>query len=207
MIRIALVLLISSFSLVACGERVDDAETQTILHRGNGEEPESLDIHKSTSTEAGHVQRDIGEGLVGYTPEGEIRPAAAVDWSVSGDGRVYTFVLRADARWSNGDPVTAEDFVYSYRRLVNPATAALYTDSINAVENAGEIIRGDASPDTLGVTALDAHELRITLSQPVPYFLALLAHPSMFPVHPPSVEAHGDQYARAVSANERGTPG
>ncbi len=196
MIRLALLLLVSVCSLVACGERADVSQAITVLHRGNGEEPESLDIHKSTSTEAGHVQRDLGEGLVGYTREGEIRPAAADRWTLSADGRVYTFTLRPEARWSNGDPVTADDFVYSYRRLVNPATAALYTDSINAVENAGAILRGEAAPDALGVAAIGSHQLQVTLSQPVPYFLALLAHPSMFPVHRPSVEAHGDQYAR-----------
>jgi len=196
MVRLALMLLVSACSLAACGERADVMPEQTILHRGNGEEPESLDVHKSTSTEAGHVQRDIGEGLVGYTPEGDIRPAAAERWTLSDDGRVYTFLLRENARWSNGEPVTAEDFVYSYRRLVDPATAALYTDSVNAVENAPAIIRGEASPDTLGVEATGRHELRVTLSNQVPYFLALLAHPSMFPVYRPAVEAYGDQYAR-----------
>ena len=183
-------------SLAACGDRGATVETDQILHRGNGEEPESLDIHKSTSTEAGHVQRDFGEGLVGYTPDGELRPAAAADWTLSEDGTVYTFNLRPDGRWSNGDPVTAQDFVFSYRRLVDPATAALYTDSVNAVVHAAAILRGDASPDTLGVEAAGDHALIITLAQPVPYFVDLLAHPSMFPVHQASVDALGDQFAR-----------
>ena len=79
---------------------------------------------------------------------------------------------------------------------IDPATAALYTDSVNAVVNAREILAGEASPDTLGVQATGDHELKITLTQPVPYFLALLPHPSMFPVHPPSVIEHGDRHAR-----------
>lgn len=196
MFRTALLLLISACSLVACGERSDAPQEQTILHRGGGEEPESLDVHKSNSTEAGHVQRDLGEGLAGYTPEGEIRPTAAERWEISEDGTEYTFELRPNARWSNGDPVTATDFVYSYRRLVDPATAALYTDSVNSIANASAIMRGEASPDTLGVEAVSPHELKITLNQPVPYFLGLLAHPSMFPVHRSSIEEHGNQHAR-----------
>jgi len=188
--------LLLCLSLAACGDRGARDESDQVLHRGNGEEPESLDVHKSTSTEAGHVQRDIGEGLVGYTPDGEIRPAAAAAWTLSDDGTVYTFSLRPEGRWSNGDPVTAQDFVFSYRRLVDPATAALYTDSVNAVVNAAAILSGDALPDTLGVEATGDHELQITLTQPVPYFVDLLAHPSMFPVHPPSVEALGDRFAR-----------
>ena len=183
-------------SIAACGDRGASVKSDHILYRGNGEEPESLDVHKSTSTEAGHVQRDLGEGLVGYTPDGKIRPAAAATWTLSPDGTVYTFNLRPEGRWSNGDPVTAQDFVFSYRRLVDPATAALYTDSVNAVVNAAAILSGDASPNTLGVEAAGDHELRITLTQPVPYFVDLLAHPSMFPVHPASVEALGDQFAR-----------
>ena len=195
MVRLALVLLLSACSLVACGGPDSPAEL-SVLHRGNGEEPESLDVHKSSSTESGHVLRDLGEGLVGYTPQGEIRPAAAARWALSDQGRVYTFYLRPEARWSNGDPVTAQDFVFSYRRLVNPDTAALYTDTVNPVVNAREILAGEASPDTLGVAALSDYELQITLTQPVPYFLALLPHPSMFPVHPPSVMEHGDRQAR-----------
>ena len=114
-------LVIGLLCLSACGGG-QPGGTQSLLHRGTGEEPESLDVHKSRSTEAGHVQRDIGEGLVGYTREGELRPAAADHWTVSDDGTELIFVLRPDARWSNGDPVTAHDFAWSYRRLVNPET-------------------------------------------------------------------------------------
>jgi oligopeptide transport system substrate-binding protein len=189
------ILLVFFLSLAACGGADSDV-AESVLHRGGGEEPESLDIHKSNSTEAGHVQRDLGEGLVGYTPEGELVPAAAESWTISDDGREYRFRIRAAARWSSGDPLTAADFLYSYRRLVDPATAALYTQSIESVANASAILRGEAEVATLGVSASGPQELVITLAQPTPYFLALLAHPSMFPVHMPSVEAHGDRHAR-----------
>jgi oligopeptide transport system substrate-binding protein len=115
---------------------------------------------------------------------------------VSNDGLEYTFWLRPNARWSNGEPVTADDFVYSYRRLVDPATAAIYIDSIAAVENAEEILASKLSPDQLGVVAIDPYKLQIRLQWPVPYFLSLLAHPSTFPVHRGSIEQHGDAHSR-----------
>jgi len=188
-------LLTGALLIAACGGR-DPTSVDSVLHRGTGEEPESLDVHKSSSTEAGHVQRDIGEGLVGYSPDGLLVPAAAESWTVSADRTEYEFILRPGARWSNGDPVTAADFVYSYRRLVDPATAAVYVDSISDVLNAAEIIAGDLAPDALGAEAAGDHALRIRLRRPVPYFISLLAHPSMFPVHRGSIEAHGDAHAR-----------
>lgn len=167
-----------------------------MLNRGNGVEPESLDFHKAASTEAHDVQRDIGEGLTGLTPNGELRAAAAERWTVSDDGLLYTFWLRPAARWSNGDPVTAEDFVFSYRRLVNPATAAQYVKSVSDIDNATEIIAGDQSPTALGIVAAGTHRLEIRLRHPVPYFLNLLTHPSMFPVHRQSLQQHGDAHTR-----------
>jgi ABC-type oligopeptide transport system substrate-binding subunit len=188
-------LLVFVLALAGCGDTSDPSAPQ-VLHRGTGEEPESLDIHKSNSTEAGHVQRDLAEGLVGYSPTGELVPAVASEWTVSDDGTEYRFSLRPEARWSNGEPLTAEDFVYSYRRLVDPATAALYTQSIQSVENATAILAGEAPVDSLGVEASDVHTLVIRLERPTPYFLSLLAHSSMFPVHAPSIATHGDRYAR-----------
>ena len=154
-------------------------------------------MHRATSTEAGDVQRDLGEGLAGLTPDGEVRAAAAEHWEISADGKAYTFWLRQDARWSNGDPVTAEDFVYSFRRLVDPATAAIYVQSVGDIENAAGIIAGDIQPTSLGITAVNDYELRIRLNHAVPYLLSLLTHPSTFPVHRGSVEQHGDAHARA----------
>lgn len=154
-------------------------------------------MHKAVSTEAGDVQRDLGEGLLGVTPDGELRAAAAERWAVSDDGLKYTFWLRPTARWSNGEPVTAEDFVYSFRRLVDPATAAIYVDSVVDIENADAIIAGGLAPEALGVLAADQHELKIRLKHAVPYFLSLLTHPSTFPIHRGSVELHGSAHARA----------
>jgi ABC-type oligopeptide transport system substrate-binding subunit len=170
---------------------------ETVLHRGNGAEPESLDPHKSRSIQAADVLRDIGEGLVGYSSAGELIAAAAERWEVSEDGRHYDFWLRPEARWSNGETVTADQFVYSFRRLVDPGTAAFYAQALVDIENAADIVAGRMAPEGLGVEALDRFHLRIDLTNATPYFLGLLTHPSAFPVHPESIAEHGDGFARA----------
>ena len=190
-------LLLSLLVLGACGDSGPKPEALSVLNRGTGDEPESLDMHKASSTGAGDVQRDIGEGLLGFTPDGELRAATAESWDILDEGREYVFRLRPEARWSNGEPVTAEDFVYSFRRLVDPATAALYVKSVDSIENASEIMAGELLPESLGVSAVSTHEFRVRLKHSVPYFLSLLTHPSTFPVHRGSVEQHGDAHARA----------
>jgi oligopeptide transport system substrate-binding protein len=181
--------------LAACGG--DDSQRETVLNRGIGAEPESLDTHKSRTNQAGDVQRDLGEGLTGYAANGELQLAAAERMELSEDGLQYTFWLRPEGRWSNGDPVTAQDFVFGFRRLVDPQTAAFYAQqSLGDVVNATEIIAGERPVDDLGVAAIDDLQLQITLRQPVPYFLALLSHPSTFPMHRQSVDIHGDAHAR-----------
>ena len=194
---VSLVLAFACVGLAACSAP-DHDDVQT-LNRGIEAEPESLDFHKARSTAAGDVQRDLGEGLTGYTPGGALVARAAERWEVSEDGRDYTFFLRGDARWSNGQPVTAEDFVYSFRRLVDPATASFYSQSVSDIENAAAIIAGSKALEELAVTAAGDHELKVRLARPTPYFLALLTHPSMFPVHRASVEQHGDAHARPGS--------
>jgi len=182
--------------LAACGG-VQDAERDAVLHRGLGAEPESLDTHKARTNQAGDVQRDLGEGLTGYGADGKLELAAAERVELSEDGLQYTFWLRPDGKWSNGDKVTAQDFVFGFRRLVNPATAAFYAQqSLGDVVNATEIIAGERPVDDLAVAAINDLQLQITLNNPVPYFLALLTHPSTFPMHRPSVELHGDAHAR-----------
>ena len=143
--------------------------------------------------------RDLGEGLVGYTATGELVAAAAETWDISDDGLVYTFHLRDDLRWSNGEPVTAGHFVAGMRRLVNPATAAFYAEMLTSVENAAGIVSGGIPVSMLGVEAPDDNTLVLRLAQRTPYLLSLLTHPSTFPIHMPSVEEHGDTFARPGS--------
>jgi oligopeptide transport system substrate-binding protein len=183
------------YALATCGGPADVA-TST-LNRGVGPEPESLDPHHTRTTQAHTVQRDLFEGLVGYSPDGELVPAAAARWETSEDGLRYTFWLRPEARWSNGEPLTADDFVYSFRRLVDPATAAFYSEVLIAVENASEIIGGELPAESLGVRALDHQRFEIVLDYPVPYFISQLALPAAYPVNAANIAEHGDTFARA----------
>jgi len=190
---------LAAFAVAAagCGERGEPLAGRSVLNRGLSTEPESLDPQKGRSVQAADVLRDIGEGLVAYNEAGELIAAAAERWEISADGLTYTFHLRADARWSNGDPVSAEDFVFGLRRLVDPVTAALYAAELGNVVNAAAIVAGERAPAELGVAAPDARTLVISLLRPTPYLLSLLTHPSTFPVHRASFAQHGDAFARA----------
>jgi oligopeptide transport system substrate-binding protein len=177
-----------------------DAATQgydpAVLRRGNGPEPDTLDPQLGRTDASFNILRDAFEGLTAVGPDGSAVPAAAESWTVAPDGLEYVFRLRPGLRWSNGDPVTAADFVAGLRRLVDPATGSPYAQAIEPVVNASAIAAGEMQPDALGVSAPDALTLRIQLVTPAPYLLGLLAQPSAFPVHGPSLAANGAEYAR-----------
>jgi oligopeptide transport system substrate-binding protein len=170
------------------------AHAEQVLRRGGGIEPDTLDPHKTQALEIDH---DLFEGLAGIAPGGQVVPGAAARWEVSGDGRAYVFHLRPDARWSNGDPLTADDFVAGLRRAVTPATGSGYAQVLSPIANVGEILAGRAPPEMLGVEALDPATLRIRLQRPTPYLPSLLALPVAAPLHRPSFAQHGAQFARA----------
>ncbi len=172
------------------------ASAQVVYHRGNTAEPETLDQHLTSTIYESNILRDLYEGLVVHGPSAEVQPGVAESWTVSDDGLVYTFSLRDDALWSNGDPVTADDFVFSYRRILDPATGAKYADILYPLAGAEAVNTGEATGDALGVRAVDATTLEITLEQSTPYFIELLTHQTSLPVHPPSVEAHGMAFTR-----------
>jgi oligopeptide transport system substrate-binding protein len=169
---------------------------QQELHRDNGQEPQTLDPHLVEGLASAHILRDLFEGLTAESPEGRIIPGAAIRWNISRDGKTYTFYLRRDALWSNGDPVTAEDFVYGLQRSADPATASKYAQVLLPIENAAEVLSGDLPTSELGVTAMDEFTLQIRMKGPTPYFLALLNHPSTYPVHRASVLEHGPAFSR-----------
>jgi len=176
---------------------VPAAAVAATVNLGNGTEPESLDIHRSSGVSEANIQRDLFEGLVAQGPDASLVPGAAESWTVSDDGLVYTFTLRQDGRWSNGDPVTAEDFVYALRRGLDPATAADYAFILYPIENAEAVTRGEiADFDELGVKALDDHTLEITLKAPTPYFLDMLTHQMGYPLHRASIEQYGEAWTR-----------
>jgi oligopeptide transport system substrate-binding protein len=172
------------------------AEEQVLI-RGNGEEPQTLDPHLSEGIPSSHILRDLFEGLTTEAPDGTIIPGAASRWNISRDGLTYTFYMRRDGAWSNGDPITADDFVYSLRRSADPATASNYANMLYPIANAREVLAGEVPTDELGVTSLDRFTLQITLNDPTPYFLNLLTHSSLYPVHRESLEEHGSRFSRA----------
>ncbi len=170
---------------------------QQVLHLGNGADPQTLDPHRVQGVPGSNILRDLFEGLVGEAPDGSLVPGAARSWTVSEDGRVYTFRIRENGRWSNGDPVTAKDFEFGLRRSVDPATLSLYSSILFPIENAEAVANGELPPDALGVEAVDDHTLVIRLRAPTPYLPGLLTHSSTYPVHRPSLEQYGAGFARA----------
>jgi oligopeptide transport system substrate-binding protein len=167
-----------------------------VLHIGNGTEIQTLDPHRGEELQGSNIQRDLYEGLVNEAPNGELVPGAAESWDVSADGRLYTFHLRRNARWSNGDPVTAHDFVFGLRRGADPATLTIYSFILTPIKNADEITAGKLPPTELGARAVDDYTLEIELANATPYFLGLLTHSMTYPLHRPSFEQHGDRFTR-----------
>ncbi|QMT34088.1 ABC transporter substrate-binding protein [Conchiformibius steedae DSM 2580] len=161
-----------------------------------GAEPESLDPHKAGESASFDVIRQLLHGLVATDGEGNTVPALAEKWE-SPDNKVWTFHLR-DAKWHNGDPITAHDFVYSLRRLTDPATASPYASYLAdaKVQNAAAVQSGKAKPESLGVTAINDKTLQITLSQALPYFPDMMLLPVTYPVHRATVEKHGDKWTQ-----------
>jgi oligopeptide transport system substrate-binding protein len=167
-----------------------------ILRRGNGPEPESLDVHRARSEAALTILRDLYEGLTAIGADGTPVAAAADHSEVSSDGKTYRFHLRTDARWSNGDAVVAEDFMAAWQRLVDPHTGAQYAGILGPVRGAAEIAAGSAPPGTLGVHSDDPATLVVELARPTPYFLSLLTHPATFPIHRGSLASNGRAFAK-----------
>ncbi len=167
-----------------------------VLRRGNGAEPESLDPHGARSEAALTILRDLYEGLTEIGPDGAPVLAAADQCAISADGTSYRFHLRKFARWSNGDPLVAEDFAAAWRRLVDPRTGAQYAQLLAAVQGAEAITAGLAAPSTLGVQAVDSATLQVKLTHPTPYFLGLLAHPATFPINRTMLAQHASGFAK-----------
>ena len=167
-----------------------------ILLRGAGTEPDSLDPQKARSVESQAILRDLCEGLTTLDKTAGVAPGVATDWTVSADGKKYTFNLRPEARWSNGERVVAADFVAALRRLVAPATASSYAQVIDVIENAGDIVAGRKPPETLGVFAPADSTLIIELASPAAYLPSLLSHPNTCPVHRPTLIQHPTELAK-----------
>ena len=175
------------------------AEKQTLV-RNNGAEVQSLDPHKIEGVPESNVNRDLFEGLLVTDVDGHPAPGVAEKWE-NKDFKVWTFHLRKDAKWSDGTPVTAEDFVYSWQRLANPTTASPYASYLQYghIANIDDIIAGKKPITDLGVKAIDANTFEVTLSEPVPYFYKLLVHPSVSPVPKSAVEKFGEKWTQPAN--------
>ena len=158
----------AAFAVAAVGSSPAMAQEEVVYNRGNDTDPSTLDHHLTSTIAEGNIMRDLYEGLVVQTASAEVVAGVAEDWEISDDGMTYTFYLRDDAKWSNGDPVTAEDFVFTFRRLQDPETAAPYANLHFIIENAEAINKGDMETSELGVTAVDDKTLEIKLNTPTP---------------------------------------
>ena len=190
-----------ALSTTGCGQRgssVEAGNRDQIIHLGNLSEPTDLDPHTITSHQDFGIVMALFEGLAQYDPKtSEPIPAAAERWETSADGLTWTFHLRRDARWSNGAPVTAGDFLASFRRVLTPALGADYASMLYLVQGAEAYHKGQHTDFAqVGVAALDDRTLRLRLEHPAPHFLSLLSHPVWYPVHLPALEKAGSAYQR-----------
>ena len=193
--RNILIILIIAF-ITACSESikpVDSAVESQILYIGNGTEPQDLDPHIVTGVPESKVLMALLEGLVVRNPDGpDPLPGVARDWNISDDGKTYTFILRDDAFWSNGDKVTAGDFVYSWNRMLMPSLGSKYPDMLYDLVGAEDFNKGKITDfSEVGVKALNQTTLQVVLRNPAPYFLELLCHYTTRPVHKDTIEKHG----------------
>ncbi|MGA1833815.1 MULTISPECIES: peptide ABC transporter substrate-binding protein [Rhizobium] len=172
------------------------AFAEAVLHRGNAGEPQTLDQAQTSINIEAFILKDLYEGLTIYDAAGKIIPGAAESWTVSEDGVTYTFKLRENAKWSDGTPVTAQDFEFSFKRVEDPKTAAKYANILYPIKNAEAINNGKAEIATLGVKAVDDKTFQITLERPTPFFLELLAHQTALPVSKASVEKNGADFVK-----------
>ena len=194
------ILSITLIFLIGCSENispVDSGLEQQIYHHGNGSEPQGIDPHIVTGVPEHHILISLCEGLTIPNPnpkgsDGYI-PGTAESWSISDDGKEYIFKLNKNAKWSNGDPVTADDFVWSWKRILTASLGSQYPDMLYYLVGAYEYHNGQIDNfDEVGVKALDTHTLKVNLKNPTPFFIGLLSHYSTWPVHKETVLKHGD---------------
>ncbi|PEK32348.1 peptide ABC transporter substrate-binding protein [Bacillus pseudomycoides] len=195
--RLLVITLVTSLILSACSStanKVNKEVQKQVLNVTVSEEIPSLDTAKVMDGTSSHVMQNIFEGLYVLDNQDKPVPGVAKSFEKSEDGKRYTFHLRKDAKWSNGESVTAHDFTFSWKRTLSPETASQYAYMLFYIKNAQEINKGTLATDRLGVKALDNYTLEVQLEQPVPYLLQLLALPIYLPQHESFVKEQGDRY-------------
>jgi oligopeptide transport system substrate-binding protein len=200
----ALLAALCALGTSGCGKResaVSQATRDGIFLFDNGTEPRDLDPHLVTGLPEHRIIKSILEGLVAEHPSdsNQVVPGVAESWEHNDDASIWTFHLRENAKWSNGDPVTAGDFQYAYQRMLNPELGAPYAEMLSVIKGATPYNRGELTDwNEVGVKAVDAHTLRLELVGPTAYFPLMLTHYSFFPVHRPTIEKF-DAFARRAS--------
>ncbi|WP_369788490.1 ABC transporter substrate-binding protein [Rouxiella sp. WC2420] len=172
------------------------AQKQEVV-RNNASEPATLDVQKAESDVESNILSDLFVGLVSIDDNGNAHPELATSWETK-DNKTWTFHLRPGIRWSDGTPITAQDVVFTWRRLIDPKTASPYESYLGTVNvvNADKIIAGKLPPDQLGIKALDPQTVQIELTRPMSYFLQMVAHYSLFPVSQANVEKYGEKWTQ-----------
>lgn len=191
-----------TLALSGCGGGGGDDDTLT-LRRGISAKVDTLDPHRSSAAWENIVIGDMFLGLMQHTADGQVIPAMAESWSTSEDGLTWTFTLR-ETVWSDGEPVTAEDFVFALRRIQDPAIASQYSSLLYIIKNAQAVNEERVAPEELGVRAVDDLTLEITLEQPAPYLLGLLTHYTTFPVPRHVVEQYGEAWVQPENIQVNG---
>ncbi|MEM9570348.1 MAG: peptide ABC transporter substrate-binding protein [Pseudomonadota bacterium] len=187
---LALALVVS-----ACGGGGSSTDDTLTLRRGISAKVDTLDPHRSSAAWENIIIGDMFLGLTQHTADGQVIPAMAESWSTSEDGLVWTFNLR-DTTWSDGVPLTADDFVFALRRIQDPAIASQYSSLLYIIKNAQALNEGRIAPEELGVRAIDDRTLEITLEEPAPYLEGLLTHYTTYPVPKHIVEQFGEAWVQ-----------
>ena len=190
------VILASTATLAACGSSnsQSSAKKQTLTWM-NTAEMATLDASKATDQASYEQINNVEEGLYLLGKNAKVQNALATSTKNSADGKTWTFTLRKNAKWSNGDPVTAQDFVYSWRRTIDPKTASEYAYLFSGIKNADAIVSGKKKPAALGIKADGKYKLTVTLEKRIPYFKLLMAFPLFFPQNQKFIEKMGSKYA------------
>lgn len=197
--KCSMVIVASAVMLSAVAPQAIVSANENTVNLTIASEPPTIDPALGTDTTSGAIIDNVFEGLTSVTPEGDIVPAAAESWDVSEDALVYTFHLREDAKWSNGDPVVASDFEYAWKRVLNPETLSQRAEFLYAIEGAENYNKGEGDLEDVQINVLDDYTLEVVLRSPTPYFTEFVAMYTFSPVNPAVVD---ENESWAVGANE-----
>ena len=186
-----------ALTLGACGSKASDSASKQVLNWNESAELPTMDLSKATDVVSFDMLNNTMEGLYRLGKDSKIEPGIATKTKVSSDGLTYTFTLRKDAKWSNGDKVTAKDFVYSWRRTLDPKTNSQYAYLFEGIKNATDVMNGKKSTKEVGVKADGDYKLVVTLDKQLPYFKLLMGFPVFFPQNQKTVEKYGSKYGTA----------